>query len=90
MTDMSAFAKKTTPGQDSHRRQWILDTIRANQSLVGWVLTAISEGDLGDAKLALSELHKQDRDALLQKNGILTDAQLRYCNRESASSPEAT
>ena len=73
---LDALIKKTTPGQDSHRRKWQLDTIRANQSLVGWVLTAISEGDLGDAGVALSELHKQDRDALLQPNGILTKDQI--------------
>ena len=77
MTDMSAFAKKTTPGQDSHRRQWILDTVRNNQiEVADFIHLLVEEPNIIFAKEALEDMHKQDRDALLQKNGILTDAQI--------------
>ena len=68
--------KKEFPSQTKNRERWILDTVRANQSLVGWILTAVSEGDIQDANLALDEMHKGDRDALLQPNGILNSAQI--------------
>ena len=87
MTDMTAFAKKTTPGQRAHRAQWILDTVRANQEEAGLLLHAlalasdaptktIESNQIEIAKFAIEDLYKSDRDALLQKNGILTDDQI--------------
>jgi len=65
------------PSQGRGRYVHIVDVIRANQSAVGWSLTALAEGDSQDAKLALTQLHKSDQDALLQEGGILNDAQIK-------------
>ena len=75
--DMAQYSKKPTPGQRAHRAQWILDTVRANQSIVGWLLMTTSANDLEDARHSLKQMHKSDRDALLQPNGILTDDQIK-------------
>ena len=77
MADMSKF-KKTTPGQDSHRRQWILDVVRENQAIVSELLCDIAYGESGvpSAKQILSGMHKNDRDALLQEGGILYPDQI--------------
>jgi len=73
-----ALQSKEFPSQTENRRQWILDTVRANQYLVGLMLVDLDTEDqhIDEAKLTLSEMHKGDRDALLQPNGILTDAQI--------------
>jgi len=69
--------KKTTPGQDSHRRQWILDVVRANQDDISDLLIYVNDYESMDlAKILLNGMHKQDRDAILQPNGILTDQQI--------------
>jgi len=75
--DMSKL-KKTTPGQDSHRRQWILDTVRANQYDVCNLLLYLGDGAPmeSSARQVLLGMHKQDRDAILQPNGILTSEQI--------------
>ena len=79
--DRAKFSKKEFPAQTKNRAQWILDTIRANQESVGWILWI--SGDpvafkqtLEEIREELSKLHKQDRDALLLPNGILTDEQI--------------
>ena len=76
MADMSKYSKKPTPGQMEHRRQWIIDTVRANQDDVGELFCLLFAGLHGDAKDVLSMLHRTDRDAILQPNGILTPAQI--------------
>jgi len=74
MADMSKFS---TPGQKNHRAQWIVDTVRNNQfevwKLFEWIL---DDGNFTQGQLVLADMHKGDRDALLQPNGILTDAQI--------------
>ena len=71
------LTKKEFPAQARERLQWQLDAIRANQSVVGWLLTDISEDDVGDEKLSIKDMHKADRDAILQSGGILTDKQIK-------------
>lgn len=73
--DMSKYGKYT-PAQARERLQWILDVVREHQQLVGWLLVGLSNDDMRTAKDFLADMHKSDRDALLQPNGILTDAQI--------------
>lgn len=68
--------KKTTAGQRFHRCQWQLDVIRENQSVVEDLLFCLRDGVPNRAKAMLSVMHKNDRDALLQENGILTSSQI--------------
>ncbi len=76
MANMRTHAKRQTPGQKIHRLELIIETARENQSLTGWILTAVSEGDIGDAKLALREMYGLDRDFTLNPGGILTSTQI--------------
>ena len=88
MSDMSAF-KKQTPAQQRERLQWILDTVREHQELVEELLYFARTGQFGAAQLNLDVLHKQDRDALLQPGGILTDEQIKILqNTRISSNPE--
>ena len=82
MTDMSKFS---TPGQLNHRAQWIVDAVRANQKVVGWILVDILSDHFSNdgAKSLLAEMHKSDRDAILQPGGILTDKQIKLLNSPS-------
>ena len=73
MVDM----RKEFPSQTENRRQWQLDTVRANQDNVRTLLYMLSEPeDIFVAKNILADMHKSDRDAILQPNGILTDSQI--------------
>ncbi len=79
MPDMTQYSKKEFPSQTENRKQWILDTVRANQEDVSDILKAFHctwKDDIPWAKILLSEMHKSDRDALLQPNGILTSEQI--------------
>ena len=87
MVDMTQFSKKQTAGQKIRRLEWILDTVRANQEEVGLLLhalaraasaptTSIALNAFDMAQFAIADMHKQDRDAILQPNGILTDQQI--------------
>ncbi len=73
--DMSQL-NKDTPAQARERLQWILDVVRENQMEVAFFLQAVTFGNYEAAKRGLSKMHKNDRDALLQPNGILTDEQI--------------
>ena len=74
---MSAF-KKQTPAQQRERLQWILDTVRENQDEVSIILGCFNlGGGIQEGAWVLNEMHKQDRDALLQTGGILTDEQIK-------------
>jgi len=65
------------PAQGRERMQLILDTVRANQDNVRTLLYMLSEPeDIFVAKNILADMHKSDRDAILQPNGILTDEQI--------------
>ena len=67
---------KEFPSQTRNRKQWILDTVRANQLETWWLLEALTSRHIRAAKRILDDMHKSDRDALLQPNGILTDEQI--------------
>ena len=77
-----ALKSKEFPSQTENRRQWILDVVRENQDKVLDLLTALVSDSIHDevrpdvAKYVLNGMHKSDRDALLQPNGILTDEQI--------------
>ena len=83
--DMSKHGKKKLlhcpkcnsefPAQGRERYVQIVETVRANQGQVCDILLSLDAGD-GVAKWTLKEMHKSDRDALLQPGGILTDAQI--------------
>ena len=78
MVDM----RKEFPSQTENRRQWILDTVRANQLDVWRILHGVTsktypdDMNLNRARDVLRDMHKSDRDAILQPNGILTDEQI--------------
>ncbi len=76
MTDMTAYAKRQTPGQKIHRLEWILETVRANQRPVSGILLYFHDGLIDNAKHELSCMYGLDRQALLQPNGILTTEQI--------------
>ena len=76
MTDMSQLKKKEYPAQRLNRLQWQLDTIRANQLDVAHILMCAHRGWSDTVQLMLKDLHKHDRDALLQPGGILTQSQI--------------
>jgi len=73
--DMSKYSNDT-PAQARERLQWIVDVVREHQQEVGWLLVGLSNDDMRTAKDFLADLHKSDRDALLQENGILTSEQI--------------
>jgi hypothetical protein len=73
---MTAVTKREFPSQTENRKQWILDSVRANQRAVSDVLFNVFVHEYGIAADVLSKMHKQDRDALLQPNGILTSSQI--------------
>ena len=75
MADM----RKEFPSQTENRRQWILDTVRANQEVVALMLHNLvvnMNGNVDVAKWAIADLKKMDRDAILQPDGILTQEQI--------------
>ena len=78
MVDM----RKEFPSQTDNRRQLILDTVRANQLDVWRILHGVTsktypdDMNLNRARDVLRDMHKSDRDAILQPNGILTDEQI--------------
>jgi len=83
--DRSQYSKKERdprdkfPSKTENRKQWILDTVRANQKTVTeilWELNRFRPFHIARARGILALLHKQDRAALLLPNGILTDDQI--------------
>ncbi len=88
--DMAKFSKdeknvlhcpkcnKEFPAQGRERLYRIIETVRANQGEVAQILSALVGfgGGLSEAEMILDELHKNDRDAILQSNGILTGPQI--------------
>lgn len=71
--------KKDHPSQTRNRERWILETLRENQPLVSELLIYVNSNNHlhnGVAKMLLNELHRTDRDALLQAGGIFTSEQL--------------
>jgi len=64
------------PAQRRERLQWQLDTIRENQEDVSRILGWVACGHADLAKTVFDDMHKNDRDALLQENGILTSTQI--------------
>lgn len=76
MADMSKYGKKEFPSQTENRKQWILDTVRANQDDVVLLLERCIDEDWAGATFELNLMKPMDRDALLQPNGILTNKQI--------------
>ena len=74
MADMSKF--KEFPAQTENRKQWVLDVVRTNQNKVQQLFYWMDSGNWLFAKQTLRDMHKMDRDALLQPDGILTDKQI--------------
>lgn len=70
--------KKEFPSQVENRKQWILDTVRENQHSVRLILEymTMANPDVLGARGTIKSMHKQDRDALLQPGGILTNEQI--------------
>ena len=64
------------PAQGRGRLQLIVDTIRANQHLTGCILFSAARDDMETMRNLIMDMHKQDRTALLQEGGILTDEQI--------------
>jgi len=64
------------PAQTENRRWWILETVREHQGTTSAVLGAALEGDYQLCRDLLGGLHINDRKALLQSEGILTDEQI--------------
>ena len=81
---MSKHSKKEFPSQTENRKQWILDTVRANQDFVSDILQSVMDDaqQYAVAKWTLNEMHKHDRDALLLPGGILTDEQIEVLKDE--------
>jgi len=75
MADMSKLGKEF-PSQTENRRQWILDTVRANQSCVRAILALLEVDEPRPARLILMDMKPMDRDAILQSDGILTSKQI--------------
>jgi len=74
--DRSEYSKSEFPSQTKNREKWILDTVRANQGEVLNILLALRIGAISQARIEFQSMHKQDRDALLLPNGILTAKQI--------------
>ncbi len=64
------------PSQTENRRWWVLDVVREHQSVAAAVLTAAVEEDYELCRQLLGGLHGNDRHALIQSEGILTDDQI--------------
>ena len=79
------MGKKEFPSQVENRKQWILDTVRANQEEAALMLHALVQNDVSRAKWAIADLNTMDRDALLQPGGILTDEQIKLLTNDPSS-----
>lgn len=64
------------PSQTENRRWWILDVVREHQSTASGLLSAAISEDYELCRQLLRGLHSNDRRALLQSEGILTDQQI--------------
>jgi hypothetical protein len=64
------------PAQTENRRWWILDVVREHQSTASGLLSAAMSEDYELCRQLLRGLHGNDRRALLQPEGILTDQQI--------------
>jgi len=68
--------KKEFPAQTKNREKWIIETVKVNQRNTGYLLLFVAHDDFSVARDLLNTMHKQDRDALLLLNGILTGEQI--------------
>lgn len=64
------------PAQTENRRWWILDVVREHQDIAAAVIAAALDEDYNLCRQLLGGLHGNDRRALLQSEGILTDQQI--------------
>jgi len=75
--DMSQYSKKEFPSQTENRKQWILDTVRANQLAFVNILGGLLGDEQQWSQKTFNSLHKQDRDALLVPGGVFTGPQIK-------------
>ncbi len=73
---MSDPKLKDFPAQKRERLQWIVDVVREHQNEVRSIFVCLEINEPRAARTILMNMHKQDRDAILQSGGILTDAQI--------------
>ena len=73
---MGHFTVAEFPAQTKNRHQWIIETVRENQVETWKVLSFCLMENYKEARNLLLTMHKQDRDALLIENGILTNEQI--------------
>jgi len=91
--DRSKYSKKEFPSQTENRKTWIIETIRANQNDIGHLLLFITRNDFDAGRTLLKLMKKQDRDAILLGNGILTEkqrAELGSDQQKGLEEPEGT
>ncbi len=82
--------KKEFPSQTENRKQWIIDSVRANQHKVGNILLHLYASLPEYAREMFVLLHKHDQDALLLPGGILTDEQIEILSPGRLSSNTET
>jgi len=56
--------------------RWIIDTVRENQATIWPMMSCLHMNYPKQARIEFNKMHKQDRDAMLVKGGILTDDQI--------------
>ena len=64
------------PAQVENRRYWILETVREHQGVASALLEAAVNDEYDLCRKLLAGLHGNDRRALLQSEGILSDDQI--------------
>lgn len=64
------------PAQTENRRWWILETVREHQGITAGLLSAAIDDNYELCRQLLKGLDSNDRRALLQSEGILTDQQI--------------
>jgi hypothetical protein len=64
------------PSQVENRRFWVLETVREHQEVAAAVIQAATEQNWLLCRQLLEGLHGNDRRALLQSEGILTNDQI--------------
>jgi hypothetical protein len=68
---------KEFPAQTKNRLVWIIESVRENQEITRDILSAVLDDDYDFAKDILGSLHRSDRDALTNPEGIFTQDQLK-------------
>ena len=68
--------RKEFPAQVKNRHWWVLQTVREHQLLTSDLLKAAENEDWDLCRDSLNRLKGNDRRALLQFEGILTDEQI--------------